>query len=124
MKLRAFILFIGMATGIAVMVFGAREGSGGAALAGSGADDNLLAKRAEAMALSCAACHGTGGELRTEIPPLAGQPELVLRAQLLAFQRDEFPGATVMPRLAKGYTEEELAAIARYFASLEPAAGR
>lgn len=89
--------------------------------AGMMEEKDPVAERAAAQALSCAACHGTGGALRTAIPLLAGQPEMVLRAQLLAFKRDEFPGATVMPRLAKGYSEEELAALAAYFSSLPPA---
>ncbi len=77
--------------------------------------------RASAIAMTCANCHGTDGRLEsTGIPSIAGKPEIVLRSQLLAFQRDEYPGATVMPRLVKGYTEEELAAVARYFAALKP----
>lgn len=95
-----------------------------AALASSGPevseDGDLLAERAEVIAQSCAACHGTGGRLDTAIPSLAGQPAAVLSAQLLAFKRDQMPGATVMPRLARGYSDEELEAVANYFASLTP----
>jgi cytochrome subunit of sulfide dehydrogenase len=84
------------------------------------ADDAGLSARVQAIAQTCAACHGTAGRLQTAIPPLAGKPEAVMSAQLLAFKRDEMPGATVMPRLAKGYTDKELKALARYFASLKP----
>ena len=84
--------------------------------------------RAAAIAMTCASCHGTDGRLTTTlIPAIAGRPESVLRFQLLGFLHGDFPDATVMPRLVKGYTEEELAAVARYFASIpllpeEPAA--
>lgn len=84
------------------------------------AESEITAERAGSLAASCAACHGTSGRLDAGIPPLAGQAEAVLRAQLLAFRRDATPGATVMPRLAKGYSEEELKAIAAYFAALDP----
>lgn len=78
-----------------------------------------LADRIEVIAQSCAACHGTQGRLETDVPAIAGRPEPVLSAQLLAFKRDEMPEATVMPRLAKGFTDEELEALAAYFAALE-----
>lgn len=80
----------------------------------------VLADRAAVIAQSCAACHGTEGRLVTAIPPIAGRPEAVLHAQLVAFKKDQMPGATVMPRLAKGFTDEELAALARYFSELPP----
>jgi len=82
-------------------------------------------KRVQVIAMSCAACHGTEGRLRTAIPSLAGQPAPVMQAQLLAFKQDQMPSATVMPRLAKGYSDEELIALAAYFASLKkkPKAG-
>lgn len=78
-----------------------------------------LPERIEVIAQSCATCHGTQGRLETDVPAIAGQPEAVLGAQLLAFKRDGMPDATVMPRLAKGFTDEELEALAAYFASLE-----
>ncbi len=79
-----------------------------------------FAAKIEVMAQSCAACHGTDGALHTSIPPLAGKPALIMQSQLLAFREDQMPGATVMPRLARGYTEEELRALARHFAELPP----
>ena len=78
----------------------------------------LFEERIQAIAMSCAACHGTDGRLQTAIPLLAAQPAAVMRAQLLAFKQDQMPDATVMPRLAKGYTDEELEALADYFSSL------
>ncbi|MCH8475522.1 MAG: c-type cytochrome [Opitutales bacterium] len=77
-----------------------------------------LEKRAKAIAQSCAACHGTDGRFHSEIPSLAGKPEPVLSALLIAYRNDSIPNATVMPRIAKGYTEEELRAVAAHFATL------
>ncbi len=81
---------------------------------------SAFADRVELLAMTCANCHGTDGRLGTGIPPIAGRPEPVLRFQLLAFKEGEMPHATVMPRLVKGYTDEELEALAGYFASLSP----
>lgn len=84
-------------------------------------DDALLfERRIEIISMSCAACHGTDGRLRTAIPALAGRPAPILHAQLVAFQNDAMPGATVMPRIARGFSEDELKAIADYFAALQP----
>ena len=87
----------------------------------SPADEGVsLEKRAKAIAQSCAACHGTDGAFQSEMPSLAGKPEPVLSALLLAYREDSIPNATVMPRIAKGYTEEELKAVAAHFANLSP----
>jgi sulfide dehydrogenase cytochrome subunit len=43
----------------------------------------------------------------------------VLQAQLQAFKAGEMKDATVMPRLAKGYEDRELEALARHFSSFE-----
>jgi cytochrome c553 len=75
-------------------------------------------QRVEIIAMTCAACHGTDGRKASAIPALAGKPSPVLSALLMAFKQDQMPDATVMPRLTKGYTEEELRAVAEYFASL------
>lgn len=76
--------------------------------------------RIEIVAMSCAACHGTDGRLRTAIPALAGRPAVILNTQLQAFKTDQMPGATVMPRITKGFTDEDLQALAEYFAALNP----
>ncbi len=112
--MRELILLIVVAVG-AVLAFAWSTG-----VSSEPAEDEVIGpERVEAIARTCAACHGTGGQLQTEIPPLAGNPQAVLEAQLLAFKRDEVPGATVMPRLTRGYEDEELRAVAAYFASLE-----
>ncbi|WP_196257831.1 c-type cytochrome [Pelagibacterium limicola] len=67
------------------------------------------------LAGTCYNCHGTEGRSPGSIPSIAGQPYAVLLAQLQAFKAGEARNATVMSRLATGYTDEELEALARYF---------
>lgn len=83
---------------------------------------SLFERRVEVIAMSCAACHGTDGRKATAIPALAGKPFPVLNALLLAYRSDQMPDATVMPRIANAYTEEELRAVAEYFANITPGA--
>ena len=77
------------------------------------------------LAGACANCHGTDGRSPGGMPSLAGRPESALKAQLLAFKSSTPPsGTTVMNRLAKGYTDEELAALAKHFSQIKTQAAR
>ncbi|MFC6487045.1 c-type cytochrome [Nitratireductor sp. GCM10026969] len=71
-----------------------------------------------ALAAGCASCHGTEGRSPGAIPPLAGTPRAVLAARLSAFKAGDDPDATIMSRIAAGYSDDELEALARYFANL------
>lgn len=69
------------------------------------------------LAASCAQCHGTegrGGGPAT--PRLAGRPRDELLSALDAYRADARPG-TVMPQIARGYTEAQLAQLATYFSA-------
>ncbi len=69
------------------------------------------------LAGSCANCHGTDGRSQTVIPNLAGQPEDQLRQKLYDFKSDTPPAnTTVMNRLVKALSDEQLDALANYFA--------
>jgi len=71
------------------------------------------------LAGPCANCHGPDGRSPGQIVSIAGLPEAVLLAQLKAFKSDTPPpGTTVMNRLAKGYTDEQLSALAGYFSKI------
>lgn len=71
------------------------------------------------IAASCANCHGTDGRSPGGIPSIAGRPESILRSQLIAFRSDAPPaGTTIMNRLAKGYSEEQIHALAKHFAEI------
>ena len=50
------------------------------------------------------------------IPPLAGLSHDYLAAQMLAFQNGS-RAATVMPQIAKGFSAEQIDALAAYFAT-------
>jgi sulfide dehydrogenase cytochrome subunit len=77
---------------------------------------------ANELAGACANCHGTDGRSQSAIPPIAGRPEATLLAQLKAFRSDTPPpGTTIMNRLVKGYSDEQLEALAKYFANVKPA---
>lgn len=67
-----------------------------------------------ALALTCATCHGTDGKSPGSIPTIAGRPAKDLRDALVGFKTGTRP-ATVMNRLAKGYTDQEIDALADYF---------
>ena len=73
------------------------------------------------MASSCANCHGTDGRLAGSIPALAGKPASELETKLLAFKHDEEVAATIMDRIAKGFSDAELTALANHFAAIDPA---
>jgi cytochrome c553 len=76
------------------------------------------ALRQRALAATCANCHGTDGRAiaQGELPSLAGLPKAYLLEQLAAFRDGRRP-ATVMHQLTKGYTPEQLDAIATWFAA-------
>jgi cytochrome subunit of sulfide dehydrogenase len=95
---------------------------GGATLAlgGTAAAEEIGATELAVLAGGCANCHGTDGRLESGAgPAIAGEAAAVIEAKLLAFRADETPGATIMPRIAKGFTEDELRALAHHFAGIE-----
>ena len=72
------------------------------------------------LAATCFTCHGTEGRSVDSVPPsLAGQNRDYLLKQMQEFRDGKRP-ATIMHQQAKGYTNEQLALIAGYFASLTP----
>jgi len=66
------------------------------------------------LAANCANCHGTTGHAKGAMPSLAGLPKAYLVEQMKTF-RDGKRAATIMPQLAKGYTDAQIEAIADYF---------
>jgi sulfide dehydrogenase cytochrome subunit len=85
----------------------------------AGAQSTPAPLATRALAATCANCHGTDGRpvAGEAMPRLAGQPREALAAALRAF-RDGSRPATVMHQLAKGYSSEEIDALAAYFAAL------
>jgi sulfide dehydrogenase cytochrome subunit len=68
-------------------------------------------------AAACANCHGTQGQALAPMQPLAGLPKEVMVQRMMDFKSGKVPSATVMHQLAKGYSDEQIAAIAAYFAA-------
>lgn len=75
------------------------------------------AQSAHGVAEGCVACHGPGGGGSGTVPPLAGRDAADLSAAMAAFRANERP-ATIMNRIARGYTEAEIAAAVTYFSGL------
>jgi len=71
------------------------------------------------LAAPCAICHGTDGRSATKdspLIPLAGLPRDHIATQMRAFRDGKRP-ATVMHQLAKGYTDQQIDAMAVWFAA-------
>jgi sulfide dehydrogenase cytochrome subunit len=70
--------------------------------------------QAALLASSCSGCHGDGGSA-AEMPQLAGRDAEELVALFLRYRSEE-AGSSVMHRLARGYPEAQVRAIAEYLA--------
>ena len=69
------------------------------------------------LAASCAICHGTDGRAVTkEVASLAGLPREHIASQMRAFRDGQRP-ATVMHQIAKGYTDQQIDALAAFFSA-------
>ena len=63
-------------------------------------------------ATACSGCHGLGSS-GAAVPPLHGRPSAEIIATMQDFRTGQRP-ATVMDRIAKGFTDEETRAIASW----------
>ncbi len=64
---------------------------------------------------ACAGCHGTnGGSAGPTMPSLASQSKEAIEAAMKKFKSGERP-STIMGRLAKGYSDAEVTAMAEFF---------
>ena len=77
-----------------------------------GADPSLVRN----LAAACANCHGTNGMSVQGMPNLAGQQRAYLVQQMQDFRTGKRP-ATIMHQIAKGYTDEQIEALAAYFSA-------
>jgi len=87
--------------------------------------DRAGVERGRAAAPQCAACHGPEGQgdAAKLVPRIAGQPAVYLRNQLVLFKADKrSPGdeaVTKMKAALKAVSDETLADLAAYYASLK-----
>ena len=77
------------------------------------AQDANLARN---LAATCANCHGTNGQARGDMKPLAGLTADKIVAMLADYKSGNQP-ATIMHQIAKGYTDEQIRLVAGYFAA-------
>ncbi len=78
-------------------------------------EENL---RGRTIGSACFGCHGAGSDSGAAIPPIiVGAPAQFIEDSLKAFRQDSRP-STIMGRIAKGYTDEDIAAVAQYFSTL------
>jgi sulfide dehydrogenase cytochrome subunit len=64
-------------------------------------------------AASCTGCHASNPKVETRVPRIAGRSPAEIVAAMEAFRSGQKP-ATVMDRIAKGFTEAEVRAIAAW----------
>jgi sulfide dehydrogenase cytochrome subunit len=76
------------------------------------------AARAEAPpgASSCSGCHATSVKADTPVPPIFGRKSGEIIAAMQAFRTGERP-STIMGRIAKGFSDDEICAIAVWLAA-------
>ena len=72
------------------------------------------------LAGNCTTCHGTHGRSSGATPNLAGAERAWLVLQMKDFRDGKRP-ATIMHQISKGYTDEQLNALADHFARQSPA---
>ena len=79
------------------------------------------AQLARNLAATCANCHGTNGNARGDMKPLAGTPAERTVALMTYYKTTAQPeGVTIMHQIAKGYTDEQIRLIAGFFAAQQP----
>ena len=69
-------------------------------------------------ASSCTGCHPAKSGVATPVPRLNGRDAAQITAAMTEFRTGKRP-ATIMDRIAKGFSDDETKAIAAYFAALK-----
>jgi cytochrome subunit of sulfide dehydrogenase len=94
-----------------------RRGLAAAALlALSGLAQAQDANLARNLAATCANCHGTNGQARGDMKPLAGLAADKIVAMINDYKNGNQP-ATIMHQISKGYTDAQIQLIAAYYAA-------
>src|ERR1700694_1391190 len=74
----------------------------------------VAAAEPPAGAMSCSGCHPAHANVDTPVPRLAGQDPAAIVAAMQAFRSRGRP-ATVMDRIAKGFSDDEIKSIAAWY---------
>ncbi|MFQ3355731.1 MAG: sulfide dehydrogenase cytochrome subunit [Paracoccaceae bacterium] len=70
--------------------------------------------QSSALAAPCQSCHGVSGRNSGEMPTIDSFDFLTLRQLLLNFKNGELTG-TIMGRIMKGFSDEQINSLAKYF---------
>ena len=81
-----------------------------------------VAAEPPAGASSCSGCHAVSAKVDTPVPRIRGRQPAEIVPAIQAFRSGERP-STVMGRIAKGFSDDEIRAIAVWLAA-QPAEGR
>jgi cytochrome c553 len=65
-------------------------------------------------ALSCSGCHATSSSAKTDVPRLIGREPAAIVSAMQGFRAGTTP-ATVMDRITKGFSDDEIKAIAAWY---------
>ena len=65
-------------------------------------------------AASCSGCHAASPRVDTPVPPLSGRPAADIATAMTEYKSGARKG-TIMDRIAKGYSDEEIRAIAAWY---------
>lgn len=84
-----------------------------AAVALAAAGPALAAPTVETITRNCVVCHGPKEARQAEIPTLANYPAKKMAEMLAGFKADQKP-ATIMNRIAKAFSDEQLVEIANH----------
>jgi cytochrome subunit of sulfide dehydrogenase len=68
------------------------------------------------LAAACASCHGSDGASVQGMPYLAGQSRTYIVERMHEYRTGKRP-STVMHQIARGYTDEQIEALAAYFSA-------
>src|SRR4051812_23516997 len=82
------------------------------------AKQGITPEAARNFANNCFACHGPNGRSPGSIPSLTNLSAYTIARKLRQFKDDD-AFSTVMGRLAKGYSDVEIEAVANYIAGLK-----
>ena len=66
-------------------------------------------------AASCSGCHAPSTRVETPVPPIKGRSQADIADAMIEYKSGKRPG-TIMDRIAKGFSDEEIRAIAAWYA--------
>ncbi len=90
---------------------------GGCAISFSASAGNMTGADEAMLSNTCAGCHGTdGASVGPAIPSLGGMSAAYITEMMNGYKSGDIK-STIMGRLAKGYNDDEIAAMANFFAS-------